>query len=67
MEYYRQENERLKAPQLPPKVRLIAPEGITHTHVQGLSGRQYLVLKRIVEVDGEDAPSLLRAGYRTIG
>ena len=63
-EYYRQENERLKAPQLGPSVRFLAPEGTTH--VQGLSGRTYLVRERIVEVDGADAPPLLGAGFRTI-
>jgi hypothetical protein len=31
------------------------------------SGRTYLVHEGIVELDGEDAPTLLRAGYQTIG
>ena len=62
-EYYRREVERLKAPQLGPSVRFLVPEGTTH--VQGRSGRTYLVRERIVEVDGEDAPPLVRAGFRT--
>jgi hypothetical protein len=61
-EHYRQEVERLKAPQLGASVRFLAPEGTTH--VQGLSGRTYLVRERIVEVDGADAPPLLGAGFR---
>ncbi|MBV8440183.1 MAG: phage terminase large subunit, partial [Hyphomicrobiales bacterium] len=63
IEFYRMECERLKAPQPEPKVRLLAPEGVSH--VQGLSGRQYVVRERTVEVDGEDARPLLRAGFRT--
>jgi hypothetical protein len=32
--------------------------------VQGWSGRRYVVRHRIVEVESEDAPPLLRAGFQ---
>jgi predicted phage terminase large subunit-like protein len=64
VEYYRREAERSNAPHFEPKVRLVAPEGVTH--VQGLDGRQYMVRQRIVEVDGRDAAPLLRAGFQKI-
>jgi hypothetical protein len=62
MEYYRQENERLNAPQLAPSVRFLAPEGTTH--VQGLSGRTYLVRERITERLSSGNDSFLRRTLR---
>jgi predicted phage terminase large subunit-like protein len=62
-EFYRMECERPRTPELQPKVRLVAPEGVTH--VQGLSGKQYIVRDHVVEVDDDDAPPLLGAGFRT--
>jgi len=62
LEYMRQEAEEARGMRPKRMVRLQAPEGIGH--VQGWSGRQYIVRERIVEVESEDAPHLLGAGFR---
>jgi predicted phage terminase large subunit-like protein len=46
-----------------PMVRLLAPQGTSHVQVAP-SGRQYVVRDGSVEVAEEDAPPLLRAGFR---
>jgi predicted phage terminase large subunit-like protein len=61
-EYMRQEAERVKSTQSKSRVRLLAPVGVSH--VQGWSGRRYVVHERIVEVDPYDAPPLLRGGFQ---
>jgi predicted phage terminase large subunit-like protein len=62
LEYMRREAERLASPQTEPMVRLLAPVGVSL--MQGWSGRRYVVCNRIVEVESEDAPPLLRAGFQ---
>ncbi len=62
LEYMRREAEEANGIRPKPMVRLHAPEGTSH--VQGSTGRQYVVRDRIVEVESEDAPPLLRAGFQ---
>jgi hypothetical protein len=61
-EYVMREVERVRSLQPEPTVRLLAPVGVSQ--LQGLSGRRYVVCNRIVEVESEDAPPLLRAGFQ---
>jgi hypothetical protein len=61
IEFYRQQNEARSGQSRRTKIRLHAREGISH--VYGLSGRCYAVIDRVVEVEREDARSLLGAGF----
>jgi hypothetical protein len=78
LEFYRQQATEAKANPPAPfgwstaqqqatarKVRLVAPEGISH--VQGMFGTSYQVgADRIVEVEEPDAKPLLAAGFRAL-
>jgi predicted phage terminase large subunit-like protein len=62
LEYMRREAEEANGIRPKLMVRLLAPEGTSH--VQGWTGRQYVIHDRIAEVESEDAPPLLRAGFQ---
>ena len=60
----RRELEEANGMRPKPMVRLLVPEGTSH--VQGWSGRRYVDRDRILEVEREDAPPLLRAGFQKV-
>ena len=64
IQYYRLEHERRLGLRPDPAVRLLAPEGISH--VQGMSGRTYMVRDRLIEVDAADAPRCSQRGSRRV-
>ena len=61
MEYYRDQVAQAKGTVPECLVSLKSPPGVTH--VQGLSGRQYMTRDAVVSVVEEDASPLLRAGF----
>jgi predicted phage terminase large subunit-like protein len=67
-EYYRLQYERLEAARVAEgvRIRLRAPEGVTHVHTY--SGHSVGVpIHRIIELSAEDAAPLKRAGWKEVG